>query len=128
MGPRRRANGERGGAAVEAAIVLPLLVLIVFGIIEFGRGYNANLTITHAAREGARVLALGGTEAEATQTVIDAAPELDGAQITVVTSGAPCVAGTPATVTVSYPVAYTIPLFDEGTWTLTEMGAMECVA
>ena len=119
---------ERGGAAVEAAIVLPLLVLLVFGIVEFGRGYNANLTITHAAREGARVLALGGTEAEVIQTVKDAAPELDATQIGVTTSGAPCVSGTPASVTVTYPVDYTIPLFDEGTWTLTETGTRECVA
>jgi hypothetical protein len=45
------------------AIVLPLLLLIVFGIIEFGIGFNRQLQVTEAAHEGARVAALGGSRA-----------------------------------------------------------------
>jgi Flp pilus assembly protein TadG len=63
-GPVRRgsANSDRGAAAVEFALLLPLLVLLIFGMIDFGRAINAQITITQAAREGARVLALpGGT-------------------------------------------------------------------
>ncbi len=45
------------------AIVLPLLLLIVFGIIEFGIGFNRQLKVTEAAHEGARVAALGGSAA-----------------------------------------------------------------
>jgi Flp pilus assembly protein TadG len=62
--PARRsgARSDRGAAAVEFALLLPLLVLLVFGMIDFGRAINAQITITQAAREGARVLALpGGT-------------------------------------------------------------------
>src|SRR5215469_8175713 len=56
------ANSDRGAAAVEFALLLPLLVLLIFGMIDFGRAINAQITITQAAREGARVLALpGGT-------------------------------------------------------------------
>jgi hypothetical protein len=59
---RGSANSDRGAAAVEFALLLPLLVLLVFGMIDFGRAINAQITITQAAREGARVLALpGGT-------------------------------------------------------------------
>ena len=59
---RGSANCDRGAAAVEFALLLPLLVLLVFGMIDFGRAINAQITITQAAREGARVLALpGGT-------------------------------------------------------------------
>ena len=50
---------DRGAAMVEFAIVLPVLLLILLGIIEFGRAYNAQVSIQAAAREGARELALG---------------------------------------------------------------------
>jgi len=49
---------DRGAAAVEFAIVLPLLLLLAFGIIDFGRALNAQITLTQAAREGARLDAL----------------------------------------------------------------------
>jgi Flp pilus assembly protein TadG len=50
--PRRR--GERGQALVEFALILPVLLLLVLGIIEFGRAWNLSQIITDAAREGAR--------------------------------------------------------------------------
>src|SRR5215469_15927355 len=56
---RGSASSERGAAAVEFALLLPLLLLLVFGIIDFGRAINAQITITQAAREGARAHALG---------------------------------------------------------------------
>ncbi|WP_077489855.1 TadE family protein [Sinomonas mesophila] len=40
--------------AVEFALVLPMLPTLVFGIIEFGRLYNAQIVFSNAAREGAR--------------------------------------------------------------------------
>ena len=51
---------ERGAAAVEMAIVLPLLLLVVGGLVDFGRAYYINVVITNAAREGARVAVLPG--------------------------------------------------------------------
>jgi len=59
---RRRVIGhapDRGAVAVEFALLLPMLLLIVFGIIDFGRALNAQVTLTQAAREGARVDSLG---------------------------------------------------------------------
>jgi len=55
----RHQRGERGATAVEFALLFPLLMLIVFGIIDFGRVMNAQITLTQAAREGARLDALG---------------------------------------------------------------------
>jgi len=44
---------------VEFALVLPLLLILVVGIVEFGRAYNTKISLQAAAREGARELALG---------------------------------------------------------------------
>ncbi len=50
---------ERGASAVEFALTLPVLVMILVGTLEFGMAYNQYLAITHAAREGARMAAVG---------------------------------------------------------------------
>jgi len=52
-------SGEKGASAVEFAIILPILVMLVFGIIQFGLVFNKYIAITHAAREGARLAAVG---------------------------------------------------------------------
>jgi len=50
---------DRGATAVEFALLLPLLLVIVLGIVDFGRALNAQITLTQAAREGVRLAALG---------------------------------------------------------------------
>lgn len=50
-----RARGERGAALVEFALVLPLLMLFVFGVIEFGGTYNNFISLRNGVREGARL-------------------------------------------------------------------------
>src|SRR4051812_29423306 len=52
-------SADRGAAVVEFALLLPLLLLVVLGIVDFGRMLNAQQTLTQAAREGARLVALG---------------------------------------------------------------------
>jgi Flp pilus assembly protein TadG len=47
-------TGERGAQLVELAIILPLVLLLIFGIIEFGTAYNNKIAINQGAREGAR--------------------------------------------------------------------------
>jgi Flp pilus assembly protein TadG len=49
---------DRGAAAVEVALLLPILLVLVLGIIDFGRALHAQITLTQAAREGVRVAAL----------------------------------------------------------------------
>ena len=67
---------ESGAAAVEFAIVLPVLLLLVFGIIEFGLLFNRYITVTHAAREGVRVAALTGNADTGATAGEAAAPDL----------------------------------------------------
>jgi TadE-like protein len=58
--PRRSGPGaDKGSAAVEMALVAPLLLLMLFGVIDFGRMLHAQITVTEAAREGSRAAALG---------------------------------------------------------------------
>ena len=55
-----RGDGRRdqGAAAVEFVLVLPVLLLLIFGIVDFGRMLNAQIVVTESAREGARAAAL----------------------------------------------------------------------
>lgn len=81
---RSRAAGprtlrERGAVAVEMAIVLPLLILIIGGMVDLGRLFFVQSMVTNAAREGARMKALGYTDADATSRVNAASPTLDPA-------------------------------------------------
>lgn len=56
-GPRRRggARNEAGAALVEFALVVPILLILVFGIIEFGLAFNDYIAVRNGSREGARV-------------------------------------------------------------------------
>lgn len=54
----RRMRSRRGAAAVETALVLPVLLIFLFGIIEFGWMISVKNSLVHAAREGAREGAL----------------------------------------------------------------------
>ena len=76
---RRGRNGpERGVAAVEMALILPILFFLVFGIVEFGFAFNRWITVTHASREGVRQLSIGKTQAEAETAAKATAPDLAG--------------------------------------------------
>ena len=50
---------QEGAAAVEFALLLPLLVLLLFGMIEFGLAFNTRIQATNAAREAARQAVVG---------------------------------------------------------------------
>ena len=53
-----RACQEKGAALIETAFVLPIMLLVCVGILEFGRAYQTWQVVTNAAREGARVAIL----------------------------------------------------------------------
>ncbi|HIQ01886.1 MAG TPA: hypothetical protein EYH30_07120, partial [Anaerolineales bacterium] len=55
----KRRKGRLGQTLVEFALILPVLLLLLFGIIEFGAAFHAWLTLEHAAREAARYAATG---------------------------------------------------------------------
>ena len=51
-------TSERGAALLEAAITIPMLLLVAVGIFEFGRAFQTWQVLTNAAREGARLAVL----------------------------------------------------------------------
>lgn len=130
---------DRGAAAVEFALLLPLLLVLVFGIIDFGRALNAEITLTQAAREGARLDALGQTNATVVTRTQTAATGLglaagDVAETLICVPNAGATAD--AKVTVSYqfsfvtPVGALVGLFGGhglgGPISLTAQGVMPC--
>ena len=54
-------TGRLGAVTVEMALVLPIFTTLVFGIIEFGRGFMVGQLVTNAAREGARRAIVDGS-------------------------------------------------------------------
>ena len=54
---RRRRTRHRGQGMVEFALAVPVLLLVIFGMVDFSRAINANSTVADAARQGARQMA-----------------------------------------------------------------------
>jgi Flp pilus assembly protein TadG len=64
---RRR---ERGASLVEAALVFPILILIIMGTLEIGLAFKDYLTVSYISREGARLGALAGDDPDADCTIL----------------------------------------------------------
>ncbi|MBI1876458.1 MAG: pilus assembly protein [Acidobacteria bacterium] len=112
---RRFARDERGTALLEAALTVPLVLLISIGIFEFGRAYQTWQVLTNAAREGARVSVLPNPASGAVEARVRAylqsgqLPGYSSATVTVDRSATLQVGGATVTasqVTVDYPFTF----------------------
>jgi Flp pilus assembly protein TadG len=126
-------RNERGAAAVEFALVLPLLVLLFAGIAELGRIYYLQATLSGAAREGARVMALQNNVATAVTAVKSAAGSVavSDAQIAVTPDTGACrhTSPTAASTQASVTITFTTPLvssFFGTSVTVHGRGVMQC--
>ncbi len=103
-------RADRGAAAVETAILMPLLLLLVFGILEFGLLLNTQIAVTEAAREGARAATVD-SHPSAAQNRVD---QLDSAYTVVAGESDFCGArpapGDDAVVVVRYRYQFVTPL------------------
>ncbi len=73
---RRAENGQRdekGQALVEFALLVPIFLMLLFAIVDFGMGFHAWISVTNAAREGARIGAVQASEAEIEARTLDTA-------------------------------------------------------
>jgi Flp pilus assembly protein TadG len=128
---------ERGASAVEFAFIVPLLILLVIGIAEFGHAFQVQGTLSAAAREGVRDMALQNDPAEARAVARQAASSLDpaltDAQITIKLEGSTAqtcpttaTAGSKSVrLTITYPMPFLTSFLGSGL-TLTGTGVMRC--
>ena len=117
---------ERGAAAVEFAILLPVLLTLVLGTIEFGRAYNAQITLTNAARDGVRVMAIAkdpvGARTAAKNAAAAVSSGIPDSDITLSTTI--CPTGDQVTLTIKYNLSTITGI--AGPFPMTGRGVMLC--
>ncbi|MFD9704934.1 TadE/TadG family type IV pilus assembly protein [Lentzea sp. NPDC059081] len=106
----KRDARDRGATAVEVALLMPILLVLVMGIVDFGRALHAQITLTQAAREGVRVAALKQSGA-ATRTQ-NAATGLSGVGVSVTSCPAGSAGGASAEVKATYTFSFITPVGD----------------
>lgn len=84
---------QRGAAAVELAILLPIVLLIIGGIVDFGRFFFYGIQLTNAAREGARAASITGTPTTVVQTRVSSALSVLNGQASLSTPIPSCPSG-----------------------------------
>ncbi len=111
-----RRRRERGQSMVEFAVVIPVFVVVVLGIIDFGMALRADIMLTNAAREGARVGVV--CEGDDTTTasnaaiaqVVDSGSALGLTAANVIQATTPCSTGSEVVVTAQYTYNFITPL------------------
>jgi Flp pilus assembly protein TadG len=126
-------RGERGATAVEFAVILPILVVLVFGIIAFGFGFARWVALTNGAREGARYMAVNsageaGAEAEAITRAQQWAnlPCAGGGCTYSSTSCAPGVEDASFSITMNEFSPFDVPFLPTLGFPLTSTAVMQC--
>lgn len=95
---------------VEFVLVLPIFLVLVFAIIDFGMGFHAWLTVTNSAREGARLGSVRASQAQIVQRVQDTADSLDPSNMSVTITNAQGSPGQSVVVDVDYEYTLITPL------------------
>ncbi|KPJ50401.1 MAG: hypothetical protein AMJ38_01880 [Dehalococcoidia bacterium DG_22] len=109
---RRTGKGERGQSLVEFALVLPIFLLVLFAIVDFGMAFHAWITVTNSAREGARLGAVRASATDVEQRVRDTADSLNEDDLLVTVTNAEGDPGESVVVDVSYGYSLITPLAD----------------
>lgn len=106
-------RSDEGQALVEFALIVPVVMLLVVGVFEFGRAWSAHQAVTDAAREGARIAVIADpaiTEDSVRKVVRGAlsGASLNGDLATIQLTGVNGATGEPARVEVSYPYQFSM--------------------
>ena len=128
-----RPKDQRGSVAVEFALLAPLMVIILFGIIEMGLALTRTLAYQNGAREGARYAAVRCspdatvcTAALIQTRIVNSMPA--GYPVSFTSFSAPmnCTPGSIAKVTWQQTVPVDVPFLPDLSWTITPTGAFRC--
>lgn len=121
----RDRKGERGAVAVEFALITPIFLALVVGVVEFSHAYNLQISVTQAAREAAREMAIEDDQGSAALAAAAGAPGLNSGSFAYSFSPAACADDENMTVNITYPAATLTGVFGS-TVTVTGVGAMRC--
>lgn len=126
-------KSEKGQSLVETALILPILLLLLFGIVDFGRIFHAYLTLDHAGREAARAASItipledseyqdcmttgkSKKDCQIIKIIKDNSPALDESKLTIdITPAIPAgdenrAPGTDVTIALTYNIDFITPL------------------
>lgn len=100
---RRRGKRDRGQATVEMALVLPILIWLLIGLVDIARMANAYLIIQHASREAVRLGITGASDTQIAQRALAQSTTLDRTRLTItVTPTGSRTTGSDVTVAIRY--------------------------
>lgn len=118
-------KNNRGQSMVEFAIVLPILLLILLGIMEFGILFSNQLILESASREGTRYAVLGATDGEVITYIEDLTSNLDDSRLSINISPSQGARskGNPLTVTLTYQYQFLYALFGDRFGNIIELKA-----
>lgn len=105
-------RNKKGQALVEFAIILPVIMLLLMGMLEFGMMLNTYLELENASREGARTGIVGSTDTDILNRIITISPGLDSKKLTVniTPDVSQRTSGATLTVEVTYSYQMTVPI------------------
>jgi hypothetical protein len=116
---RRFRNTEAGQALVEFTLILPIFLILLFAIVDFGRGFYTWLLVTNAAREGARVAAVQSDNATINQRIHDSYCDnypsscaLDSSKLTISKTNVQGPRGEPVEISLTYDFEFVTPMGD----------------
>jgi Flp pilus assembly protein TadG len=120
--PTSHRSAEDGAVAVEFVVVFPILLLMLFAVVEFGRFYSDSISVTHAAREAVRKVALFDAASAGSTASAAAAPvTVSIGAVTACTN----TSTTPASVTVTNTFSFSY-LFGATSFPITRTAVMRC--
>lgn len=107
-------RSKKGQSMVETALMIPIIMLVLFGIVDFGRMLHALLTLDHAGREAARLASIHADDSAIINKVKSSAAilELSDGDITITPPAASRTTGNDVVITLKYDFNFITPLAD----------------
>lgn len=129
----KRQSSERGAAAVEFAFILPVLLTLIIGMMEFGFLFNQQISATNAARAASRYTAVHYSESGFGYPAIEAAATTAAPSLNMVkpigitySTGTACAPGVTVTVQVQAVKGWLTGFLPFSAPQITGIGAMQC--
>ncbi len=122
----RRPAGERGAAAVELALVMPVVLLLVVGMVRFGVAFNAKIEMSGAAREAARSMVVFPTDQARARDYAKQGASTLGLTDGEIAISNDCAPGSNVTVTISRSFPMGIPFGPQADKSVAAVARMQC--